>query len=120
MSVNCDGSVGQPRWRGKAAPTFDWCDPSRLHCDGTQATRARPRSTLQFGANKLEPGKYMSQIGRTAEVRWRVPRPRNPRAKGGLSLEADVPAIPANSRVVELMESAAIKLMKPWLSDAES
>jgi fluoroacetyl-CoA thioesterase len=62
----------------------------------------------------------MSQIGRTAEVRWRVPRPRNPRAKGGLSLEADVPAIPANSRVVELMESAAIKLMKPWLSDAES
>lgn len=62
----------------------------------------------------------MSQIGRTAEVRWRVPRPLNPRAKAGLPVESHVPAIPANSRLVELMESAAVKLVKPWLRPGES
>jgi fluoroacetyl-CoA thioesterase len=63
----------------------------------------------------------MSQIGRTAEVRWRVPRPMNPRANAnGLSAESHLPAIPANSRLVELMESAAVKLVKPWLRPGES
>ena len=63
----------------------------------------------------------MSQIGRTAEVRWRVPRPLKPRAKAnGLSLEEGFPAMPANSRVVDLMESAAVKLIKPWLRPGES
>lgn len=55
----------------------------------------------------------MSRIGRTAEVRLSVPLPLNPN-------RTDFTAVLANSRLVGLMESAAAKLVKPWLHPRES
>jgi fluoroacetyl-CoA thioesterase len=56
---------------------------------------------------------------RTAEARLRVLHPITAEATQ-LSSPDDFPAIPATSRMIELMEMAAARLMKPRLHDHES
>lgn len=56
---------------------------------------------------------------RTAEVRLRVLHPITAEATQ-LSSPDEFPAIPATSRMIELMEMAAARLMKPHLHENES
>ena len=56
---------------------------------------------------------------RTAEASLQAMHPVTAAATP-LSTHNDLPAIPASSRMIELMETAAARLMKPNLGDAES
>jgi fluoroacetyl-CoA thioesterase len=56
---------------------------------------------------------------RTAEARLRVLHPITAEATQ-ISSSEDFPLIPATSRMIELMEMAAARLMKPRLQDHES
>jgi fluoroacetyl-CoA thioesterase len=65
----------------------------------------------------------MSQKARTAEVSLRVSPPRHtqrPAEATNLSPGDGFPAVLATSRIIELMELAAARLMKPHLRDGES
>ena len=56
---------------------------------------------------------------RTAEARFRMLNPVTQEATQ-LSIKNDFPAVPATSRMIELMEMAAARLMRPRLQDGES
>jgi fluoroacetyl-CoA thioesterase len=60
----------------------------------------------------------MNLTGKTAEVRLRVNLPCTAEAR--LSPQDDFPAVVANQRVIELMELAASRLMRPRLAPGES